>query len=130
MRTYRRVNAQHAPHVTLVVYSWELLRFAQHANVVAWCSYSNYFGNIFSIDGTKGGLEFNRSGYGLIVTSAQSSAVVLTAKGAASQTGDLQQWQNSAGTVLSKITTNYSYLYYLINSAFFSAYNCISYSTC
>lgn len=36
---------------------------------------------------------------------ASSSAVSLIVKGAVSQTGDLEQWQNSAGTVLSKITS-------------------------
>ena len=66
-------------------------------------SSTGYQGNIASIDGTKGSLNFNTSGYGLIVTSAQASAVVLTARSAASQTGDLQQWQNSSGTVLAKV---------------------------
>ena len=56
--------------------------FAQSLSSTA----TGYQGNISSIDGTKGNLNFNTSGYGLLVTSAQASAVVLTAKGAASQT--------------------------------------------
>jgi len=40
------------------------------------------------------------------ITSTNSSTVGLIVKGAASQTADLQQWQNSAGTVLAKIDSN------------------------
>ena len=43
------------------------------------------------------------SGYG---TSASASNVVLIAKGSASQTANLQEWQNSAGTVLAKVDAN------------------------
>lgn len=40
-----------------------------------------------------------------IITAPSASAVPLISRGAASQTGDLQQWQNSAGTSLAKITS-------------------------
>ncbi|MCA1593037.1 MAG: hypothetical protein LC754_10385 [Acidobacteria bacterium] len=38
-----------------------------------------------------------------LFTPGQPSAIPLTVKGAASQTGDLQQWQNSASTVLARV---------------------------
>jgi hypothetical protein len=38
------------------------------------------------------------------VTVATAANVGVIVKGAASQSGDLQQWQNSGGTVLAKIT--------------------------
>jgi hypothetical protein len=38
------------------------------------------------------------------VTVATAANVGVIVKGAASQSGDLQQWQNSSGTVLGKIT--------------------------
>ena len=39
------------------------------------------------------------------ITNATTTAVGLIVKGAASQTGDLQQWQNSAGTVLGSVSS-------------------------
>jgi hypothetical protein len=39
------------------------------------------------------------------VTVATAANVGVIVKGAASQSGDLQQWQNSGGTVLAKITS-------------------------
>ena len=54
------------------------------------------------------GTEFNMYGTGalteLSITEALSTATPLTVKGAASQSADLQQWQNSAGTTLASIT--------------------------
>lgn len=44
-------------------------------------------------------------GFAIRATAPSASAVALAARGAASQTGDLQQWQNSAGTVLSRVTS-------------------------
>lgn len=43
------------------------------------------------------------SGGGLLVTSTLASAKILTVKGAAGQTANLQEWQNSSGTVLASI---------------------------
>ncbi len=40
---------------------------------------------------------------GITVTPGSASGVVLTAKGFASQSADLQQWQNSSGTPLAKV---------------------------
>lgn len=40
---------------------------------------------------------------GTRITVGVATNVVLTARGAASQTADLQQWQNSAGTVLARV---------------------------
>jgi len=46
------------------------------------------------------------SQYGLSVGSVSGAAgIPLVVRGSVSQTGDLQQWQNSAGTVLASITT-------------------------
>ena len=53
------------------------------------------------------GSEFNMYGTGalteLSITEALSTATPLTVKGAASQTADLTQWQNSAGTTLASM---------------------------
>jgi hypothetical protein len=44
--------------------------------------------------------------YSLIATPYAANYVPLAVKGAASQTADLQQWQNSAGTVLAKVDSS------------------------
>ena len=46
------------------------------------------------------------AGAGLLINSGNAGTIPFTVKGATSQTADLQQWQDSAGTVLGKITTN------------------------
>lgn len=52
------------------------------------------------------------------ITPQNSSQPALAVKGAASQTADLQQWQNSAGTVLSAIKSNGAlYLPAIVDSA-------------
>jgi hypothetical protein len=43
------------------------------------------------------------------ITNATTTAVGLIVKGAASQTANLQEWQNSAGTVLAKVTSDGSF---------------------
>ena len=48
----------------------------------------------------------------LTITSSVASNVPLIIKGAASQTGDLQQWQNSTGTVMVKILSDGSQTWY------------------
>ena len=63
----------------------------------------NYLYNFSSLNGTGGNLSFNSTSYGLLITVPQVAAVVLQVKGAASQTANLQEWQNSAGTVLVKV---------------------------
>ena len=45
--------------------------------------------------------NYDTSGVGIVVTNAAYKGLVV--RGAASQTGDLQQWQDSAGTVMSKV---------------------------
>ena len=60
--------------------------------------YLNQFGNFFA----SGSANFLN---GLVITAGSASQIVTTVKGAASQTADLQQWQNSAGSVLSRITS-------------------------
>jgi hypothetical protein len=40
-----------------------------------------------------------------VVIAPSAATIALTAKGAASQTANLQEWQNSAGTVLAKVTS-------------------------
>lgn len=50
-------------------------------------------------------VEQNFSGAGLLVASGHAATVALAVKGAASQTGDLQQWQSSAGSSLARITS-------------------------
>jgi len=49
------------------------------------------------------GTKISKAG-GDIITSSLASTIPLRIKGAASQTANLQEWQNSAGTVLSSIT--------------------------
>jgi hypothetical protein len=48
----------------------------------------------------------------LTITSSVAANVPLIIKGAASQTGDLQQWQNSTGTVMVKILSDGSQTWY------------------
>lgn len=43
---------------------------------------------------------------GSVVTISSSSVIGQVIKGASGQTADLQQWQNSAGTVLVEVTAN------------------------
>lgn len=60
---------------------------------------ANYFAGRVGIGAT------NTSGYMTAVTNTSASDVIFLVKGAAAQTGDLQQWQNSAGTVLAKLSS-------------------------
>jgi hypothetical protein len=45
------------------------------------------------------------NGYSMFVRSPTASVVTTMIRGAASQTANLQEWQNSAGTVLARITS-------------------------
>ena len=58
----------------------------------------NQFGNLTH----NGSAVFQNS---MIVIANVSTNIGLTVKGAASQTADLQEWQNSAGTVLTSVTS-------------------------
>jgi hypothetical protein len=52
-------------------------------------------------------MNINAKGTGTVkVTSQAAGAVAATIKAAASQTGDLQEWQNSSGTVLSEVNSS------------------------
>jgi hypothetical protein len=52
-----------------------------------------------------GGSATNMIGV-MLVTSSQASKIGLTVKGAASQTGNLQEWQNSSGTAISSVSAS------------------------
>ena len=54
----------------------------------------------FNINGANMGFPYASSGATLNVNAGASTIVPLTARGVASQTADLQQWQNSSGTML------------------------------
>lgn len=54
-------------------------------------------------EGALGLNEGSTPGAAFDVAAVSLSSVVVIAKGAASQSADLQQWQNSAGTVLAKV---------------------------
>ncbi len=55
-----------------------------------------------------GGSATNMLGV-MLITSSQASKIGLTVRGAASQTGNLQEWQNSAGTAISNVTSSGSW---------------------
>jgi len=57
----------------------------------------------FNINGANLGFPYTASGAVLSVNATYAGSVPVTARGYASQTADLQQWQNSSGTVLSKV---------------------------
>jgi hypothetical protein len=66
---------------------------------------------ILRADGT-GGATLQSSGVTIsdnnevLIVSGASSAIPLRVRGAASQTGNLQEWQNSAGTIQARIANN------------------------
>ena len=64
---------------------------------------TSYMNGIDDVTATKMSLRFNSTSYGLQLTNIQAGAVGYIVKGAASQTADLQQWQDSSGTVLAQI---------------------------
>jgi hypothetical protein len=75
--------------------------------------------NIY-MDGTAANYLAGRLGVGATLTSGAMAQIVNTTasdigfvvKGAAAQTGNLQQWQNSAGTVLNYIAADGSSSFY------------------
>jgi len=80
---------------------------SQTANLQEWqdsggtqLGFFNAYGTLTANNRIYAGWAAFGSGYG---TLASASNVVLIAKGSASQTANLQEWQNSAGTVLAAI---------------------------
>lgn len=66
----------------------------------------SYMSDISDVTATRMNMSFNSASFGLQLANVQASAPVLVVKGAASQTADLQQWQNSTGTVLANINAS------------------------
>ena len=96
-------NLQSASAIGLIVKG----ATSQTANLQEWqdsggtqLGFFNAYGTLTANNRIYAGWAAFGSGYG---TLASASNVVLIAKGSASQTADLQQWQNSSGTVLSKV---------------------------
>jgi hypothetical protein len=67
---------------------------------------TSYMNGISDSAATKMSLSFNSTSYGLLLTNIQPAAVGYIVRGATSQTGNLQEWQNSAGTVVSSISAS------------------------
>jgi hypothetical protein len=65
----------------------------------------NYAGT-FNINGANIGFPYTSSGAVLAVNATSAGSLPLSVRGYASQTADLQQWQNSAGTVLARVLYN------------------------
>lgn len=93
---------------------------AQTANIQEWKTFAGTTlasvtntGSYIAPSGTVIG-----SGYNILKASTASWSP-LVVQGATSQTGDLQQWQNSSGIVLSKVNT--SGIYNTPNTPYFSA---------
>ena len=61
------------------------------------------YGNVFATALTAGDVVNAISGTTAGIYTGTASNIGLIIKAASSQTGDLQQWQNSAGTVLSRV---------------------------
>lgn len=63
---------------------------------------------VYGADGSSTPLHIttvgSATGYGVQATSTHATAIPFVSRGFASQTGDLQQWQNSGSTVLSRVT--------------------------
>lgn len=82
---------------------------SQTANLQQW---QDSGGNVLTrvqADGTiswgTGGSALQNSSGRLIVNPSSASAIAVIVKGAASQTANLQEWQNSAGTLLASISS-------------------------
>lgn len=65
----------------------------------------NYAGT-FNINGANMGFPYTSSGAVLAVNATYAGSLPISVRGYASQTADLQQWQNSAGTVLARVLYN------------------------
>lgn len=111
------INTRNAAYKGLIVQG----AASQTANLQEWQSSSGEVGMLFNMGnagnpstlgfsvsrawGIKWGAEkiLSTDGGSLIVTPYTTDRKVLIVKGVASQTADLQQWQNSSGTVLAKV---------------------------
>jgi hypothetical protein len=77
------------------------------AAVMEWggnVQFNQYVGHGMTPGSGFGILNNLGSAYGVLTLASAATAVPLAARGAASQTANIQQWQNSAGTPLSWIT--------------------------
>ena len=63
-------------------------------------------GGTFNINGANIGFPYTSSGAMLSVNATSATGVPITSRGYASQTANLQEWQNSAGTVLAAISSS------------------------
>jgi hypothetical protein len=77
---------------------WQTSTGQVNANIGSTGAFYNYIG-MFA-DNTNSGIT------SLTATTAYANVKPLVVKGAASQTANLQEWQNSAGTVLTKVQSN------------------------
>lgn len=94
--------------------NWKHWVITKHNNAATVNNAIEFYTN----DGTQSGVYPTNAIFGLSVTNggiitpkeniniASASTVGLTVKGASSQASDLQQWQNSSGTVLAKVDAN------------------------
>jgi hypothetical protein len=89
------------------------LKSVSSANLVTFFNGTSGFGagnisynGIFNINGANMGFPYAASGATLSVNATSATIVPITSRGFASQTGDLQQWQNSAGTVLASVSSS------------------------
>jgi len=89
------------------------LKSVNSANIATFYNGTNGYGaggitynGLFNINGANMGFPYTSTGATLNVNAGASNIIPLTVKGVASQTADLQQWQNSAGTVLAKIDSS------------------------
>jgi len=78
---------------------------SQTANLQEW---QNSAGGVLSYITASGALRVNSSfgGTQAAITAGSAATVGVIVRGAASQTADLQQWQDSAGTVLARVYNN------------------------
>jgi hypothetical protein len=88
------------------------LKSVSSANLVTFFNGTSGFGagnisynGIFNINAANMGFPYTASGATLSVNATSATVVPITSRGFASQTGDLQQWQNSAGTVLASVAS-------------------------
>jgi hypothetical protein len=71
---------------------------SQSANLQEWQNSSGY---VYAKIDSYGNFTFNTAAN--VINGASASYTPLTIKGTASQTANLQEWQNSGGTVLAKV---------------------------
>lgn len=83
------------------------------ANIATFYNGTNGYGagsinsaGTFNINGANMGFPYTSTGATLNVNAGAASIVPLTVRGVASQTANLQEWQNSAGTVLTRIASD------------------------